>query len=505
MRQISQLLFLSLILSLFSTTSLLAQSTSKLHGISAKRLFIDYYTTINGKLAEPKTYSGGWELAYSRNLGKNLNIIIPLQIGVANLPNEINNRKLFGLDALLQYQFFKEDSFIVPYAMGGLGIRSLDNEDISFQVPIGLGLNFKLGPWAYLSAHAQYRLSPTDNRSNLQYGLGFQFMFNKIEKKPKPIPENKQDADGDGIPNDKDKCPDLAGVALFGGCPDTDNDGLPDDKDKCPKEKGVIENDGCPLLDTDNDGIVDRDDDCPKIAGTVQFNGCPDTDGDGVADKDDDCPKVAGDISNNGCPITDSDGDGVPDSEDDCPNQSGKLNGCPDKDNDGVADKDDVCPTVAGEKAFSGCPDSDKDGVADGVDKCPTIAGTISNKGCPELSQEERNVLSFAMQAVQFETGSAQLRSSSFAVLSQIYDILLKYPNYNLSISGHTDNVGNADNNLRLSEQRAESCMNYLVSKGIRPERISYIGYGELRPIADNDTKAGRELNRRVEFDLFVK
>ena len=110
------------------------------------------------------------------------------------------------------------------------------------------------------------------------------------------------------------------------------------------------------------------------------------------------------------------------------------------------------------------------------------------------------------MQAVQFETGSANLKSESFGVLNQIYDILIKYPNYNLSVSGHTDNVGNAENNLRLSERRAEACINYLSAKGgVRPERLSYIGYGEIRPIADNSSRDGRSLNRRVEFDLYVK
>jgi outer membrane protein OmpA-like peptidoglycan-associated protein len=76
------------------------------------------------------------------------------------------------------------------------------------------------------------------------------------------------------------------------------------------------------------------------------------------------------------------------------------------------------------------------------------------------------------------------------------------YPAYSLVISGHTDNVGPDDNNQVLSERRAKSCSDYLVSKGIDASRVTFIGYGETRPRASNETVSGRRLNRRVEFDL---
>jgi len=109
---------------------------------------------------------------------------------------------------------------------------------------------------------------------------------------------------------------------------------------------------GCP--DADGDGVADGDDACPNDAGPL--NGCPDSDGDGVADNADKCPGVAGDGAD-GCPSDpDSDGDGIADSKDGCPNAAGPVNGCPDSDSDGIADKNDKCPTLGGNVTADGCP-----------------------------------------------------------------------------------------------------------------------------------------------------
>ena len=113
-----------------------------------------------------------------------------------------------------------------------------------------------------------------------------------------------------------------------------------------------------PPKDSDGDGVPDDADGCPAVAGPPVLNGCPDKDGDGVADKDDACPDVAGPKVFNGCP--DKDGDGIQDSKDKCPDTYGvaKYDGCPipDKDNDGLADDEDRCPEVAGPVANFGCP-----------------------------------------------------------------------------------------------------------------------------------------------------
>ncbi len=80
-----------------------------------------------------------------------------------------------------------------------------------------------------------------------------------------------------------------------------------------------------------------------------------------------------------------------------------------------------------------------------------------------------------------------------------------QYSEYSLNIAGHTDSQGDAKLNLDLSERRAKRCYDYLVSKGIAAGRMASAGFGETKPVGDNKTAAGREQNRRVEFELYVK
>ena len=90
-------------------------------------------------------------------------------------------------------------------------------------------------------------------------------------------------------------------------------------------------------------------------------------------------------------------------------------------------------------------------------------------------------------------------------MLDDVAAVLIKYPEYNLSISGHTDNTGSAAANKKLSEDRAKACYDYLVSKGVAASRLSHAGYGDTKPVGDNKTAAGRAANRRTEFDLMMK
>ena len=109
------------------------------------------------------------------------------------------------------------------------------------------------------------------------------------------------------------------------------------------------------------------------------------------------------------------------------------------------------------------------------------------------------------MQAVQFQTGSAVLKTESSIVLTQIADIMERYPDFNMTISGHTDNTGSASANQVLSEKRAKACYDFLVKKGVPLVRMSFSGYGESRPISTNENEKGRSLNRRVEFNLLPR
>jgi len=175
-----------------------------------------------------------------------------------------------------------------------------------------------------------------------------------------------------------------------------------------------------------------------------------------------------------------------------------------DTDGDGITDN---CPDEVGPKENKGCPypDRDGDGLFDKDDKCPDEAGPSSNNGCPELKKEDKETLSFAAQNIYFDTGKSVIKSSSFEIMDKVADILNRYPSYNCSIGGHTDSLGNAASNQKLSEKRAKACYDYLVSKGVSGTRLSYAGYGEAQPIADNKYKDGRDQNRRVEFNVYLK
>ena len=256
--------------------------------------------------------------------------------------------------------------------------------------------------------------------------------------------------------------------------------------------------------DTDGDGIYDKDDACPEVAGLEAFNGCPDSDGDGIEDSKDSCPNEAGSKEMNGCP--DADGDGVADKDDACPNEAGlpALAGCPDADGDGVADKDDECPNEAGPAENKGCPwpDTDGDGVLDKDDQCPEVAGTVANAGCPEVTEEVQKQLNDYARTILFDTGKSSIKAESTGVMVDIITILKEYPNSKFTVEGHTDSVGSEKLNQSLSESRALSVKEFLVDKGIEEFRLSAVGYGESKPIATNNTRAGRAQNRRVEINL---
>ncbi|MEM7379970.1 MAG: OmpA family protein [Bacteroidota bacterium] len=256
--------------------------------------------------------------------------------------------------------------------------------------------------------------------------------------------------------------------------------------------------------DTDGDGIYDKDDACPEVAGLEAFNGCPDSDGDGIEDSKDSCPNEAGSKEMNGCP--DSDGDGIADKDDACPNEAGlaALAGCPDADGDGVADKDDQCPNEAGPAENNGCPwpDRDGDGVLDKDDQCPDVAGTVANAGCPEVTEEVQKQLNDYARTILFDTGKSSIKAESTGVMVDIIQILNEYPNAKFTVEGHTDSVGSAKLNQKLSEERANAVRDFLINEGIGADRLSAIGYGEDKPIATNNTRAGRTQNRRVEINL---
>ena len=206
-----------------------------------------------------------------------------------------------------------------------------------------------------------------------------------------------------------------------------------------------------------------------------------DTDGDGFNDPADKCPTVAG-VAPDGCPPPDSDKDGFIDPQDKCPTEPGVApDGCPDK-------------------------DPDKDGILDPNDKCPkepeTKNGFQDDDGCPDEIPAEVKKFTGVIEGIEFDTGKATIRPKSAATLDAAVKVLTDFPTIRLEISGHTDNVGKEDKNIKLSQDRADSVKKYFTDKGIDASRIQTRGAGPNEPIADNKTAAGKQKNRRTEFKL---
>lgn len=269
----------------------------------------------------------------------------------------------------------------------------------------------------------------------------------------KPVKLAPKDKDGDGVPDKTDKCPGIAGLSEFQGCPDTDKDGLTDAEDGCPAQAGPLDNKGCPYTDKDGDGVLDKDDHCQEVAGAKDNKGCPyeDTDKDGVLDKEDRCPDLAGVARYGGCPVPDTDGDGINDEE----------------------------------------------------DKCPVVKGVAALQGCPEeVKKEIVEKVNYAAKRIQFRVNSAGLLPSSFVVLDEVALLLKDNSELKLTVEGHTSADGPYDVNMRLSNERAGTVKTYLESKGVPPERIIAIGYGPDRPLNDGKSEADRAKNRRVELQL---
>ncbi|MBJ6761863.1 OmpA family protein [Myxococcaceae bacterium JPH2] len=339
------------------------------------------------------------------------------------------------------------------------------------------------------------------------------------------------DRDGDGVLDKDDPCPDQPedkdGFQDEDGCPelDNDNDGIPDAADKCPLNPGVAENNGCPQeapKDRDGDGIFDNVDKCPDQAedkdGFQDEDGCPelDNDADGIVDSSDKCPNEAGPLQNLGCPIVDKDGDGINDDKDKCPDEPEDKDGfqdedgCPDLDNDsdGLPDGQDKCPLQAGPAENGGCPDTDKDndGVVDRLDACPDQPGVKEERGCAKqykLVVVTRDRIEIKKQ-ILFGSGSAKIiGKQSLAILDDVAAALRDAPYIKkVRIEGHTDSMGNDTANLKLSQKRADAVMAQLLRRGIDPGRAEAVGFGETKPIAPNNTKAGRAQNRRTEFNI---
>lgn len=277
---------------------------------------------------------------------------------------------------------------------------------------------------------------------------------------------------------------------------DVDKDGIPDANDRCPYEpetaNGYRDEDGCP------DELPTLPDLRPAAPAAESEDLAPTTPATGTASIAANTRTSAEQASAGQAPlsattgalVTDRDGDGIPDSEDRCPVSP--------EDRDQFEDED-------------GCPelDNDDDGIVDVADLCPLEAetknGQFDDDGCPERPgariaiTRDQLVLS---EPVRYRAASAVLDTRSLPLLRELAKTLREHPGFVIEIQGHTDDVGGKQQNLRLSQARADAVRTFLQKNGIAKARLSARGYGATRPVESNRTPVGRSRNRRVELWL---
>jgi len=311
------------------------------------------------------------------------------------------------------------------------------------------------------------------------------------------------------------------GVSLMLGSkpiPDSDHDGVLNNRDRCADtpEGAQVDPSGCPA-DSDNDGVPNGVDRCPNTAvgATVDASGCPrDSDGDNIPDGVDKCPDTPEGVlvDARGCP-KDTDSDGIPDGLDRCSDtpQGATVDalGCPgDEDSDGVLDGLDRCPRTpigATVNAY-GCVAGQSPGRAQPTPRAqpsqarPDTAANPPPRPAPvQPSLEPSGPAPTVLEGVTFESASARLQQGSYVELDSLARVLMSNPNLKIEIGGHTDNSGNAADNMRLSTLRADAVRNYLVAKGVPFRQMVTRGYGATVPRTPDNSPQGRALNRRVE------
>jgi outer membrane protein OmpA-like peptidoglycan-associated protein len=392
----------------------------------------------------------------------------------------------------------------------------------------GAGFRFGITPTVMIRAEGlinrnKSRGNPAGNPSvpahsivNFGANLGLSLMLGS-----KPI----LDGDGDGVLDNKDRCPDTPSGASVDarGCPsDSDGDGVPDGVDRCPTTVAgaAVDSRGC-SQDTDGDNIPDGLDRCPDTPSgvLVDARGCPkDSDSDGIPDGLDRCsdtPRGAT-VDALGCP-GDEDGDGVLDGLDRCPRTpvgvtvdaagcgTGQKPGQPQPSGAQPAPTPSPAPAPAPGQAPSRAgavranPGQPPPGQRPAID---TTGRPIQrpNATVPRAAAQPGGIAPGIIPEVSFTPGTARLETSSYVALDSVADLLRAKPDLRVEIGAHVEKSGSPGDDTRITTLQAEAVRDYLVVKGASYQQIVARGYGSSVPLTADTTPRGKLANRRVEI-----
>lgn len=237
--------------------------------------------------------------------------------------------------------------------------------------------------------------------------------------------------------------------------------------------------------DTDGDRLTDDEESTKYHTDPLKA----DTDGDGLNDGDEVLKYYTNPLK------VDTDNDELYDGDEVIKYKTNPLNG--DTDGDGLSDGAEV----NWYKTNPLDPDTDHGSVKDGFE---VFRRTNPLDLSDDISRKEELKIeigkSIVLEGIVFKTASAEISSSSAAILEKAFNTLQQNPEIIVEIHGHTDNVGKREYNMKLSLSRATSVKNYLVQRGIAESRMTIKGLGFDRPLVSNDTPEGRQKNRRIEF-----
>jgi len=349
-----------------------------------------------------------------------------------------------------------------------------DYTDRSFLVvPAGVGVQFRLGEQTLLELSGGYNYTTSTSMN--------------------------------GIAKEKSDCylTALAGLTFAGesGSADPDKDGLTNAEEKqLGTNKKVADSDGDGLMDgeevktyktnplnadSDGDGLKDGE----EVKTSKTDPNKADTDGDGLSDGDEISKYKTDPLK------ADTDGDGLSDGEEVMKYKTDPLKA--DTDGDGLKDGDEVKT----QKTDPLKADTDGGTVNDGAE---VARGSNPLDASDDVPKKETIKVeagkSIVLEGVVFASGKAVIQPQSEPTLEKVYTVLVDNPDVTVEIQGYTDNTGKKASNVKLSAARANAVRDWLVKKGIDSSRMTAKGFGPDKPIGDNKTEAGRQLNRRIEF-----